>query len=138
MSLIFTYYERATVDNFLHVIRNNIRYLIDHIQVNVHVLMMMNCFCGMVDRRKAFSLISNRDYCQRSSSSRISYTSRAGFEPAQNLSSGLKLYWSCTVVITSKLRRHDTTHFNVNKFQAIICLINFDDLTALIICLDSF
>ena len=48
----------------------------------------MNCFCGMVDRRKAFSLISSRDHCQRSSPSRISDTPRAGFEPAQNLSSG--------------------------------------------------
>ena len=35
---------------------------------------LMNCFCGMVDRRKAFSLISSRDHCQRSSSSRISDT----------------------------------------------------------------
>ena len=34
--------------------------------------MMMNCFCGMVDRRKAFSLISSRDHCQRSSPLRIS------------------------------------------------------------------
>ena len=50
---------------------------------------LMNYFCGMVDRRKAFSLISSRDHCQRSSPSRISNTPRAGFEPAQNLSSGL-------------------------------------------------
>ena len=52
-------------------------------------LMMMNCFCGMVDRRKAFSLISNRYHCldQRSSSSRISDTPQAGFEPE------LRLYW---------------------------------------------
>ena len=50
---------------------------------------LMNCFCGMVDRRKALSLISSRDHCQRSSPSRISDTPRAGFEPAQNLSSGL-------------------------------------------------
>ena len=28
-----------------------------------------DCFCGMVDRRKAFSLISSRDHCQRSSPS---------------------------------------------------------------------
>ena len=42
---------------------------------------LMNCFCGMVDRRKAFSLISSRDHCQRSSPSRISDTPRAGFEP---------------------------------------------------------
>ena len=46
-------------------------------------------FCGIVDRRKVFSLVSSRDHCQRSSPSRISDTPRAGFEPAQNLSSGL-------------------------------------------------
>ena len=34
-------------------------------------MMMMNCFCGIVDQRKAFSLISSRDHCQRSSPSRI-------------------------------------------------------------------
>ena len=38
---------------------------------------LMNCFCGMVDRRKAFSLISSRDHCQRSSPSRFSDTPRA-------------------------------------------------------------
>ena len=31
------------------------------------MMMMINCFCGMVDRRKAFSLISSLDHCQRSS-----------------------------------------------------------------------
>ena len=46
-------------------------------------------FFGMVDRRQAFSLISSRDHCHRSSPSRISDTPRAGFEPAQNLISGL-------------------------------------------------
>ena len=35
-------------------------------------LMMMNCFCGVVNRRKAFSLISSRDHCQRSWPTRIS------------------------------------------------------------------
>ena len=45
------------------------------------MMMMMNCFCSMVDRRKAFSLISSQDHCQRSSPSRISDTPRAGFEP---------------------------------------------------------
>ena len=48
-----------------------------------------NCFCDMADQRKAFSLIFSRDHCQRSSPSRISDTPRVGFEPAQNLSSGL-------------------------------------------------
>ena len=46
-------------------------------------------FCGMVDRRKAFSLISSRDHCQRSLPSRTSDTAPTGFEPVQNLSSGV-------------------------------------------------
>ena len=62
------------------------------------LMMMMNCFCGMVDRQKALSLISSRDHCQRSSPSWISETLRVGFEPAQNLSSGF-VEWSCAVVI---------------------------------------
>ena len=68
------------------------------------MMMMMNCFCSMVDRRKAFSLISSRDHCQRSSPSRISDTLRAGFEPAQNLSSDF-VDWSCAVVISTTPRR---------------------------------
>ena len=32
-----------------------------------HNDMMMNCFCGMVNRRKVFSLTCNRDHWQRSS-----------------------------------------------------------------------
>ena len=69
------------------------------------MMMMMNCFCGMVDRRKVVSLISSRDHCQRSSPSRIFDMARAGFEPAQNLSSGL-VEWSCAVLITTTPRRH--------------------------------
>ena len=65
----------------------------------------MNSFCGMVDQRKAFSRISSRDHCQRSSPSRISDTPRAEFEPAQNPSSGF-IEWSCAVVITTKPQRH--------------------------------
>ena len=41
-----------------------------------HLDMMKNCICGMVDRRKAFCLISSRDHCLRSSPSRISSTPR--------------------------------------------------------------
>ena len=69
------------------------------------MMMMMNCFCGMVDRRKVLSFISSRDYCQRYSPSRSPDTPRAGFEPARNLSSGL-VERSCSVVITTTLRRH--------------------------------
>ena len=70
--------------------------------------MTMNCFCGMVDRRKAFSLISSRGHCQRSSPSQISDTPRVGFESAQNLSSDF-VEGSCAVVITTTPRRHKTT-----------------------------
>ena len=70
--------------------------------------MMMNCFCGVLDRQKTFSLISSRNHCQRSSPSRISDTPRAGFEPAQSLSSDL-VKWSCAVVITTTPRRHNVT-----------------------------
>ena len=52
------------------------------------MMMMMNCFCGMVDRQKAFGLISSWDHCQRSSPSQIFDMLRAGFEPVQNLISG--------------------------------------------------
>ena len=77
--------------------------------VMMMMMMMMNCFCGMVDRRKAFNLISSRDHCQRSSPPRISDTLRAGFEPAQNLSSGL-VEWSCAIVITTTLWFHWWCH----------------------------
>ena len=66
--------------------------------------MMMSCFCGVIDRRKVYSLISSRDHCQRSSQSRISDTPRAGFEPAQSPSSGID-EWSCAVVIATAPRR---------------------------------
>ena len=59
----------------------------------------------LTDERRAFSLISSRDHCQRSSPSRISDTPGAGFEPAQNLSSGL-VEWSCAVVITTAPLTH--------------------------------
>ena len=38
------------------------------------MMMMMNCLCDIVDRRKAFGLISDRKHFQKSSSSRISDT----------------------------------------------------------------
>ena len=69
-------------------------------------MMMMNCLCGMVDRGKAFSLISSRDHCQRSSPLRISDTPRVGFESAQNLSSGLVESNFAVVITTTPQRRN--------------------------------
>ena len=53
------------------------------------MMMMMNCFSGMVDGQKGGGLSSSWDHCQRFSPLQISDTPRAVFEPAQNLSSGL-------------------------------------------------
>ena len=55
-------------------------------------------FLCLVDRRKAFSLISSRDHCQRSSPLQISNMLQAGFEPAQNLVQSGLVEWSCAVV----------------------------------------
>ena len=49
----------------------------------------INCYCGKVDQRKTNSLINSRDHCQRPLPLRISLTLRAGFEPVQNLISGI-------------------------------------------------
>ena len=68
----------------------------------------------MVDRRKAFNLISSRDHCQRSSPLRISDTLRTGFEPAQRLSSGF-VESSCAVVITTTLRCHKNSKNHPNS-----------------------
>ena len=48
---------------------------------------MINCFRGMVEQQKAFSLISSRANCPRSSPSQISNTPQAGIEPVQMLKS---------------------------------------------------
>ena len=71
----------------------------------IMMMVMMNCFCGMVDLRKALSLIFSWGHCQRSLSSRISDTPQAGFELVQNLTSSL-VEWSCAVVITTTPWRH--------------------------------
>ena len=52
------------------------------------MMMMINCFCGMVDQRKALNLISTRDHSHRFSPGQIFHMLGARFEPAQNLSSG--------------------------------------------------
>ena len=66
-------------------------------------MMMISCFCGMVDQRKAFKLISTWDYWQRSSQSQIFDTPQARFEHAQNLRSAVAE--SCPVVIITTPQR---------------------------------
>ena len=89
---------------------------------NISLPLMMNWFCGMVDWQKAFSLISSRDHCQRSSPLQISDTLRAGFEPVQNLSSGLN-YWSCAVVITTTPWSHWDIEQDVCKILDNMCIV---------------
>ena len=66
----------------------------------------MNFFCGMIDLRKGFSLISSWVTWQRSSQSRTFHTPWAEFEPRHNLSLGF-LEWSCAVMITTTVRHHN-------------------------------
>ena len=74
----------------------------------------MNCFCGMVDRRKTFSRIPNRDHCQKFSQSEISNMLRARFELAQNLSSDF-VEGSCVVV--APLHHGDGLNLNTCYFR---------------------
>ena len=69
------------------------------------IILMMDWFCSMVDWQKSFSLISSWDHCQRSSPSWISIILQAGFEPAQNLSSGF-VESNCAIVITTTSLHH--------------------------------
>ena len=97
---------------------------------------MMNCFCGTVDRRKEFSLISIRYHYQRSSPSRISDKPRVGFEPAQNLSSGL-IEWSCTAERTATSPRHkNVIYFFVKSFFGPILIASF--LKCAMVCLGAY
>ena len=50
-------------------------------------------------------MVSSWDDCKRSLPSQISDMPRAGFEPAQNLSSGI-VEWSCAVVVITTTPLH--------------------------------
>ena len=69
------------------------------------MMMMIKCFCGMVYRRKALSIISRRHHCQSFSPSLIADTPQVGVEPAQKLHSGF-VERSCAIVTTITPRRH--------------------------------
>ena len=82
----------------------------------VMMIMMMNCFCEMVDRRKALSIISSRDHCQRFSPLQISDTPRAVVEPVQNLSSHF-LEYSCAVAGPAKqISKQGRGPWNTEKY----------------------
>ena len=72
------------------------------------LMIIMNCFCGMVDYKKTLILITSWEICQTLSPSWNSGTRQAGFVPAQNLSSHL-VEWSCALVITNTPHHHDLT-----------------------------
>ena len=100
--------------------------------------MIVNCFCGMVDRRKVFSLIWSQDHYQKSSPLQISNMPQVIFEHAQNLSSGL-VELSCAVVITTTPWHHHTPsssslillfiiyQFNVILFKMFFSVNDFID-----------
>ena len=85
------------------------------------LMMMMNCFCGMIDQWKAFSLISSWDHCQGSSPLQISNRLQ-GFELVQNLSSGF-VEWSCAVYYVLWMKFCST-------LCSILCSINWPNFIA--------
>ena len=88
---------------------------------------MKNFFCGMIDRRKTFRLISSLDHCQRSSPSRMSNTPRAAFEPVQNLSSGFVEGSCAAVAISTTPRRHCVTCYSCSYYS---CQMKYGFLVA--------
>ena len=70
---------------------------------------------------KGVNLVSSQDHCQRSSPFPISDKLQAGFEPAQDLSSGL-VEWSCAVVIITTPRYYCMIVFSI-IFLSIISLM---------------
>ena len=70
------------------------------IMMMIMMMMMNNFFCGMVDRQKAFSLISSQDDFQRASLLQTSNTPGAGFKPPQNQNSDFD-EWNYAVVMTT-------------------------------------
>ena len=72
------------------------------------MMMMMNCFCGVIDERILCSLVSSRDHFQRSSLSLTSNMVQARFEPGQNLIWGFAKW--CWAVVTTTTPLTTTPH----------------------------
>ena len=84
------------------------------------ILLIMNCFCRMVDQQNSLSFISNRDHRQRFSSSQTSDMPWAEFEPAWNPSSDFVQKTCAVVIITRQL----------NVLQSFYCSRNHGHITA--------
>ena len=99
--------ERISLGGVLHTQRH-IQDLVRHLMMMM-LMVMMNCFDGMVDRqREIISLISIWDNCQRFSPSQISNKPRTGFELAQNVNLDFAKR-SFAVVLTTTPRRYKTS-----------------------------
>ena len=84
-------------------------------------LMMMNCYCGMLDQWKCVKPISRRINYRRLLPSQTSDTLLTGVELAQNLCSGF-VKWSFAVMITTIPRCHKilaVTRFYTALFQVM-------------------
>ena len=83
--------------------------LIEMLQLRNFGHIMMNCFYGMVDQRRALTpYFQPRPF--RDSHHHKSPTPQTGFEPAQNLISDF-VEWSFAVVITTTQRRGHVIKF---------------------------
>ena len=94
---LFELLLRSVVSSFGTIVLNIVMAMNDE-------LMMMNCFCGIVDQRKRFSLIFDWGHCQRPSSLWMSDILQAGFNLCRTSPALVEL--SCAVVITTTSQLH--------------------------------
>ena len=82
--------------------------------------MMMNFFLGIFEQRKALSLISSRDHCQRFSPLQISDTLREESKSAKNLSTDF-VEWSFVVVFSQKksVKNNKAQHIYMHVYTFI-------------------
>ena len=78
------------------------------------MMIMMNCFSGMVDRRKLISIIFSRNLYQRFSPSKISDVPGAGFKSLPKIKSNF-VEWSWVVKLTLTPRHQTASLVTYNK-----------------------
>ena len=85
-------------------------------KIMMMTMMMMNCFCRMVEWWKAFGLIFSSNHCQRFSPLQISDKQWAAFEPELRLC-WMKLWSSDNYYTTAPQMRHI---WNLNTLQVTL------------------
>ena len=90
-------------------------------------MMIMNCFCGMVDQRKAFSFISSQDLCQKISSPSIWTCTEPEFRFWWMKLCSSDNHNTTAPYITTTLHHHTPLHHGAISFSLSKILKYFND-----------